>query len=250
MEQEATVGHKLAALSGYWQRHCKAFSLWFLALPGDKQRTMLLEQAPDMPLLSAATRERNGEVLTATDVILQELCQEGLVAGNGKCLILFLTRQLAQTEKMMAVDLSMLIEMHQQQRMPLFSSGRFDSMDTPFVDPRDPEERVRCISAGCSPETALQVRAGISRGDIVDADVWLTLKIRRAALCNFMWSLCLAHQGASPKGAKPSPSLGALLQSELEAAKESEKLAVAAATAAAADAAAEQSQQSQASISR
>ena len=62
---------------------------------------MLIECAPTMPQESGITRKACDQtfVLSATDKLMPELNVDGLMAADGKCLILFMTRRCAATER-------------------------------------------------------------------------------------------------------------------------------------------------------
>eukprot|EP01039_Chlorochromonas_danica_P007212 gene7212-7978_t len=209
-----TVETKLAVLSQWWQRHCQAFSLWFLALSDAQREEVVLRACPDLPRQSPFTREAAGEVLRPTDIILPEFSQEGMFASQGRIFILFVTRRLSSRDRCMADDVKLLSDLFGKGHLPSFSNHALDSMDTPFVDPVDPEENIRSLSAATTAESRALVSSHLSTGRLIHAEVWLALKIRRLSICSLLEAVAEEHYKAAQT--KPSPSYASLLAGELE----------------------------------
>ena len=160
-EAGASTEERYLALSQWWQRHCKAFSLWFLSLPATQQQVVLQRCCPDIPKSSgrAAARasssggaDAGGVIpsLKATDIILPELSLESLLASNGRLLILFVTRICTSPSKMMREDIQFLTTLHSTSLLPSLSNNAFVSLDCPFMDPLDAEENVQALPKDAS----------------------------------------------------------------------------------------------------
>ena len=80
-EAEADTETKLRALSAFWQRHCKSFSLWFLMLSPETQVETLLQCCSDMPRKRA---NGGGSATRPSELILPEF-----YAGEPISLLLF-----------------------------------------------------------------------------------------------------------------------------------------------------------------
>jgi hypothetical protein len=156
----------------WWRESCESFSYFYLFKSSEQRIEFLLKCSPDMPKESAATRERNGERINATDLIVPELFIEGFEAGNGRCLILFLTRRLASPDTGLENDLKLLGDLHRRGVMPTFSNGSLDSFKLPFVDPLDPTETIQSLSNNASPETMDQANQYLASGKIIHAEVF------------------------------------------------------------------------------
>lgn len=209
----AFVEQKLTALAQWWVRHCKDFSLWYLSQTTEEQRKLLLKIVPDLPPLSAFSRESEGSALLPSDVILPEFSQEGMLASNGRVFILFMTRRLSATDLCLSEDIRMLRNLAQRKQLPSFSNNAFVDLDTPFVDPLDPEERIKSLTSETPNETREEIAEHLNSGRLVDAEVWLALKLRRMSIATLLEALTAEHYNAVP--VKPSPSYVALLTGEL-----------------------------------
>lgn len=106
-----------------------------------------------MPKESGVTRENRGETIFPSDILLPEFSQEGLLAADGKLLIIFITQRCISKDKCFQKDLQLLNNLHKKGVLPSLSEGRFRGMDTPFVDVMDPEENVH--SLGLSTQASL-----------------------------------------------------------------------------------------------
>lgn len=212
-------------LGQWWARHNRQFSLWWLSLgkeSKDLQRYILLSAVPDMPLSPAEQSDiaTNPSDLSSkypprslTDILLPELTQDGLLASGGQLLILLLARRLVAQDLYFYNDVMALKRLHDRGLLPSLSRNKLDDLDTPFVDPMDTEERVCCLSADTSPEYREQVKNLLQSGRLINADVFMALKIRRAAMCAFMVALVAKFEQEIAE--KPSPTFEALLQGEI-----------------------------------
>lgn len=180
---------KYDILVAWWQKYCKEFSLFYLMKSSEERKELLLKCSPDMPETSGVTREhqninKNADgsnkkddlELTSTDILLPELCIDGLQAGNGRCLILFLTRRLASIDVGLNIDLKLLNSLFNNKKLPLFSNGSFDHLNTPFVDKFDDNETIQSIKSNATKETVDQVFAYLKEGRIIHADVFLACR--------------------------------------------------------------------------
>lgn len=209
--EDATTDDKLLALSHWWERHCKSFSTWFLMLTSQQQRDLFLKAVPDMP--EESIYESSDVSLKATDVILPEFSLSGMLSNNGRIFILFMTRRLVAKDLCMQSDLKLLNDIHQRKMLPSLSNNALEQMDTPFVDPMDPDENIRSLSNTSSPETREAVVNHITLGRVIRAEVWLALKLRRAAIATLLEVMAEEHFAAVT--VKPSPTYKALLHAEL-----------------------------------
>lgn len=185
----AIQSEKHDILVPWWRQHCKEYSLYYLMKSEEERKDILMKCAPDMPVTAAGTRERMSEIVTATDMLLPELFVEGLQAGNGRCLILFLTRRLASPDTGFQNDIALLNSLFKRNSLPLFSNGAFDGLNTPFVEIGDPNEDIKSLDVSCSAETQEATLKAIEQGRLVHADVWLSCCVRRNALADFMLAL-------------------------------------------------------------
>jgi hypothetical protein len=211
-----TVEDETIAMSGWWKRNCKPFSEWFLAQTVDDRVNLLKKGCPDLPKITAKTRESNGETLTATDMLLPELTEDALMASNGRLCILFVTRRMVDGGLCIGSDIKLLQNLHNTKQLPLFSLGeQIDKMDTPFIDPTDPDENIRTLG----PETTLAMRnevlAGFESGRFCALPVWVALKVRRTAIASFIKALMQEFEEKCDEMWKPKPILEQLIQSEL-----------------------------------
>lgn len=189
VEKEMSDFEKHDLLVKWWRQSCKEYSLYFLMKTEAEKRQILLSCCPDMPDEPAGTRELRGETVTASDMLLPEMFVEGLLAGQGKCLILLLTRRLASPDTGLENDLRLMNSLHERGQMPKFSNGKLDSFDTPFVDLRDPLRQIQCLTEDSSPTTILTTQQWLREGRLVHADVWLSCTMRRNMLADFFMGL-------------------------------------------------------------
>jgi hypothetical protein len=207
----------------WWRESCESFSYFYLFKSSEQRIKFLLQCSPDMPKESAVTRERNGERVNATDLIVPELFTEGFEAGNGRCLILFLTRRLASPDTGLENDLKLLRELHRQGVMPTFSNGSLDSFKLPFVDPRDPTETIQSLSNDASPETMEQADQYFSSGKIIHAEVFLTCSVRRSLIATFISALKAAYE---EEGTQTAEKDGVNVEEDMQPDSESSNLGV------------------------
>eukprot|EP01031_Cornospumella_fuschlensis_P031376 gene31376-37924_t len=221
----ADVETKFSVLKQWWQRHCQSFSLWYLSLTDEQRREKLLVAVPDLPEKSPFARESLGERLSPTDLIIPEFSQDGMLASQGRIFILFVTRRLTSSDSSQGDDLKLLKDLYDKGILPDFSNGALRNLDTPFVDPVEPEENIRSLGPDTSQAMRDTIRTHLLSNRIVRAEVWLALKIRRSAICGMFESLVDAHY--KEVASKPSPSYRQLLEGELaqltELAKEYER---------------------------
>lgn len=207
---DATPEDKLSALQQWWQRHCKSFSEWYLSIDYIHQKEIILSVCPDIPEMSSFSREG---VAKPTDVLLPEFSLEGLLNSNGRLLILFLTRRLTPLDLCWREDVKLLDDLRARHILPSFSRGELSRLDTPFVDPLDPEENIRSLCDSTSSEKRESILELLQTYRIIHAEVWLALKLRRGSIAAFIEKLVDCHQKEVEK--KPSPTYLALLQGEL-----------------------------------
>jgi hypothetical protein len=223
IDDTASTEDRHVALQLWWDRNGSSMSKWFESLTKDEQIIQLRKASPDIPTQIAGTRELEGQKLNASDVLLPELTIDGLLGVNGKLLSLFFMRRCQQADRCYFADLQLLNAMFRRDAMPLFSQGALDQMDTPFVDPADREENVRTLNASTPQDNRAAVLAHLISGRLIHADVFITLKIRRAALVNFMAVIVESferdHIGAV------SPTLSALLKGELDQQRVTQEMA-------------------------
>jgi hypothetical protein len=222
----ASIEDRYVALSQWWQRHCKLFSLWYLSLNETQQKELILKYCPDIPLTSKFARETNGEKLQATDKILPELSLEGMLASQGKIMILFFTRRLTSSNLCMQDDLVMLNHLLHTKQLPSFSNHAFDNLNTPFIDPLDPEENICALPAKPEKKVLEAVWEKLKNGELIHAEVWLALKLRRQAIVSILEGMILNYEeitqatnssepSTSTATTPPTPSYHKLLQGEL-----------------------------------
>ena len=132
-----TTEDDIAAMHAWWSRNYKVFSEWFGMLEDSARLTLIHKGCPDIPKLNAQAREKSGESLKATDVLLPELTEDALMAANGKICVLFLTRRC--TNNCVGSDLKLLYNLEIRKQLPRFNLGNstaeLDKVDTPFIDP-------------------------------------------------------------------------------------------------------------------
>jgi len=234
-------------LASWWERHNKGFSLWWLALGRESvelQRHILLVASPDMPVSpqagkaasspsasatsSSSTPDSNdsgikspaamfgsdGPHESLTSIILPELSQDGLLASGGQLLILLLARRLVAQDLYFSNDVQALTRIFDEGRLPSLSRNALSSMDTPFVDPMDEDENVRSLGPDVSAESREAIISHLKSGRLIHADVFMALKIRRAALTAFILGLVLKYEEEIAE--KPSPTYEALLRGEIQ----------------------------------
>ena len=213
--EDATVEDKYTALSQWWHRHCKSFSEWYLSLSEHEQRQIIKKACPDIQEQSAFTRETlNRALIQASDVILPEFSLEGMLASKGRIFVLFMTRRLTPTDLCMKEDIKMLTDLLERKMLPSFSHHALEKLDTPFVDPLDVDENIRSLSPETSIESRKMVEDYLKSGRLVHAEVWISLKIRRASIVSLLENMVVEHQREVK--VKPSPTYAALLLGELQ----------------------------------
>jgi len=195
------------AISAYWNRNETSFSNWWLSLNDDARRNILIQIVPDMPL----NPNQDNKV---TDRILPELTQSGLLACEGKLLLLFIKRRFSTEDSGFQGDIIALTKMFTDGQLPNIGGLQLDQLDLPFVDPCDPDENIRSLSKNTSPEARLKVVSHLSTCRLVHASVWLCLRLRRSTIAGFLTNLIVIHEENMTD--KPSPSFNELLKGEKE----------------------------------
>lgn len=181
------VSDRHSGCIAWWQRHNKSFSLWFLGLDREAQRSVLLKCCPDMPELTPASRELyTGIALTASDMLIPELTQEALLSNNGKLLLLLITRRLISPDHCLCADAKFLNSKYAAGVLPVFPEveERFKGIDTPFIDPMDRREAVNCLDpTTTTPGVRENVNTMLEEGKIVRGQVWIAMKVSRYVKC-------------------------------------------------------------------
>jgi len=178
-----------AELAVWWRAACKGFGLYYLTKTAEERAEVIKRCCQDMPLLPADTRKAKGETMNLTDILVPELNVESLQANDGKALLLLLVRRLAATDLHLADDLAMLRALYSGGQLPDLSGGQLTPLDTPHVDPKDPEGNVRALGAGCSEEKRKQTVLELADGRLVHAGVWLACQVRRSGFADFIGAL-------------------------------------------------------------
>ena len=213
-----TTEDEMAAMGAWWRRNCKPFSEWFLKLEDAARLALIQKGCPDIPKLNAQAREKSGESLKATDVLLPELTEDALMAADGKICVLFLTRRC--TSLCVDSDLKLLYDLEIKKQLPRFNLGKntaeLDKIDTPFIDPSDPDENIRSLGPQTSLEMRSEVNAGFAVGRFATINSWLGVKIRRTAIAQFIKVLMEEFEGQNDETWKPKPLLSQLLDAELK----------------------------------
>ena len=211
-----TVEDEISAMRSWWSRNCKPFSDWFLKLDSEARLAIIRKGCPDIPKLNAQARQASGETLTATDVLLPELAEDALMSADGRIAVLFMTRRC--TSLCIDVDLKLLREHEIRKNLPLFNMGNTEviaKLDTPFVDPSDPEEQVRSLSSETTEKTRAEVLVGFQSGRFATLGCWMALKVRRTAIARFMKVLMDQFEEKCEEIWKPEPTLEQLINAEV-----------------------------------
>jgi len=212
-----TAEDETAVMATWWSRNCKPWSEWFLAQSEEARLALLHKGCPDIPQVTSATRAQRGEQLLATDMLLPEIAEDALMASGGRLCVLFITRRMVTAGLCISADLKMLLDLAKIKQLPLFDIGKgVKAMDTPFIDPTDPEENVQCLSASTSAATRKQVQEGLSSGRLVSVEVYMALKVRRTAIAKFIRTLIEEFEVKGDEQWRPSPLLAQLLEGEMK----------------------------------
>ena len=171
-------------LQRFWAAQSRHFTAWFLALPSAGQLVVIRAAAPDMREASPA----EGEPTKATDVLVPELTQNGLLSDGGRGLIrLYAQRVDLGVGGADAFDVMMLMKLHAKARMPCFAGEALNGLALSWVDPADPEEKICGLREGSATEEVLaEKRKAMLSGKLVDAEVWTTKRMRQATLNSFL----------------------------------------------------------------
>ncbi len=211
------VDVELEVLRQWWERNSKPFAEWFLKISREEQSALLKKACPDAPEISSATRSKEGGKLTATDLLLPEISEDAMLAAEGKICVLFATRRLVKASDAYANDIRLLNDLYKMGKLPAFGNlKKIMEMDTPFIDPSDPEENVQVLSPETSPEQRKQVLESFEKGTLVRCTVWIALKVRRTAIAAFLRALFEEFEVSAEDMWKPSPTFQQLLRGEME----------------------------------
>ena len=225
-DADVDVETRLSALSLWWSKHSRSFSLWYLALNREQQKEVI------------AKTEVFSTQLPAGNWLLPEFDEQSdFLLDRSLCILM--TSRRASADLSLSDDLKMLESVRTAGHLPDLSSGQFSQLRCPFVDLFDPTQRyntkincdmlttlitrlkaiwilnsIQALSLNSSQEVVDQVDSWLGSGRLVRAEVWLVLQLRRAALCTFFEALTKLHQLSMPAEAKPSPTYMALLRAE------------------------------------
>lgn len=209
----------LNGLSAWWLRNCKAFSIWFISMNTLEQSRVILEACPDIP----KTVDINNPT-KLTDIIVPDMELDGLLKGDGKLFILFMTRALSHMNVSFAEDLKRIKTLHNQGCLPDLTQGSAVDFSTPHVDPKDPDENVRAICEDMLDSKKKAIEKDLADDKLIELNVWLALKLRRMTIATFVLGIAETYQKLVRD--KPSPTARALIQSEFEMRKHSSVAAV------------------------
>ena len=144
-----------------------------------------------------------------------ELAEEALCAAGGKVLILFFTRRLVAPDLCFHADMKLLKDLRAVGALPSFSdpSLPLSQMDTPFVDPFEREENIRSLGPNTTAATRAEIMAHIASGRLIEPEIFLSLKIRRSAICKFLTKLMRIFEESIEE--TPSPTFNQLVKAEM-----------------------------------
>jgi len=212
-----TTEDETAVMATWWSRNCKPWSEWFLSLSAEDRLALLKKGCPDIPQVTSATRAQRGEQLLATDMLLPEIAEDALMASGGRLCALFVTRRLVTAGLCVPSDLKMLLDLAKIKQLPLFDIGKsVKAMDTPFIDPMDPEENVQCLNASTSADTRKQVQDRLRIGRLVSVEVYMALKVRRTAIAKLLRTLIEEFEEKGDAVWRPCPLLAQLIAGEMQ----------------------------------
>ncbi|OWZ22579.1 hypothetical protein PHMEG_0002693 [Phytophthora megakarya] len=167
-----------AYLTRFWRANASAFMRWFLALPYAGQVSLLRNASPDMPL-SYDPKESRPE---ASQLLTPELTLKALLEENGKVLLRLMNARATKTDQCSRHDLLYLASLRSTGTMPTFSGETFKHVSLAFIDLADPEHNVQSLLPSASPETIEEKKNLIKQGQLMEADVWLTLQMRQQVI--------------------------------------------------------------------
>eukprot|EP00038_Savillea_parva_P015952 m.15433 g.15433 ORF g.15433 m.15433 type:complete len:263 (-) comp3264_c0_seq2:68-856(-) len=186
----ASAGLNVPPHVRFWREHNREFSTWFLLLSEEQRRAVVVEAG------GRAMPERGpgqGGRMGPTDILLPELTIAGMLAGGGRCLVLFFTRR--AVEACRETDTKMLQTLHDKGILPKFSGGRLDHLKIAAIDPMT--EDVVGLPEGCTTQQLDAVKAQIATGKLVQAEVYLARKLREEAIASFLDSvIAIFHREA------------------------------------------------------
>lgn len=205
---------ELLVLKQWWSRNSKPFTDWYLKLSNDERAQLLRKACPDLPKVSPASRAKAGEKLNATDLILPEISEDALLAANGRICTLFIDTQLSGAVDTFKSDIKLLDNLYKNGRLPAFGNQKkLEELDTPFIDPNDPDENVCVATTDEQRRRVLQVFENYS---LVRCQIWIALKIRRSALAAFHKNLFEDFEDRADEIWRPKPLFWQLLKGEME----------------------------------
>lgn len=184
-------------LQQFWMEQNKPFCTWFLLKTPEDRLQVLKKAMPDMPEKGPSA----GAKLQPSDVLLPELTQAGMTAGDGKLFVLFMTRRVV--ENAFLNDIARLKQLHAKKALPMFSNAKLDHLGIAFVDPNDPEEKVLGLPKDASSEAMESVRAKIADNGYVEANVWVARKLRQTGILNFLVAVVDAFEADVKSGQWP-----------------------------------------------
>lgn len=205
-------------LKNYWERNNASISKWWLSRPEEEKVYYLKLACPDLPKTTIKKRvegEEDRAPLRPTDALLPELAEEALCAAGGKVLILFFTRRLVSSDLCFHADMKLLKDLRAAGALPDFSDPSLPiaQMDTPFIDPFDAEDNIRSLGPNTSAAARAEVLAHIASGRLIEPEIFLSLKIRRSAICKFLTKLMREFEKNVEE--TPSPSFDQLVLAEM-----------------------------------
>ena len=205
---------EIVALKAWWERNCKPFSEWFLKLEEPAKLAVLRKGCPDMPAVSSATRAKQGAELKATDMLLPELSEDALLARGGQITVLFITRRLMDKSLCFPSDAKLLNDLYKLGRLPAFGKS-LAHLDTPFVDPADPEENVQVLSNTTSDAVRKKVMESFDDSTLIRCEVLMSIKVRRTAIVSFLRILFEEFETQADELWVPKPRYQQLLSGEI-----------------------------------
>jgi len=174
----------------FWRDRNREFSTWFLLLPEENRRAVVEEAGPDLPERGPS----QGAVMKPSDLLLPELTRAGMLAGGGRCLVLFFTRR--AVEKCTETDIAMLQTLHGKKMLPNISAGRLDRFKLAAIDPGT--EDVIGVPEGAPAAHLADVEARIAAGALLHAEVYLALKLRQDAIATFLNAVIAIYERDAP----------------------------------------------------
>ncbi|KAI9921209.1 hypothetical protein PsorP6_002105 [Peronosclerospora sorghi] len=158
---------------------------WFLALPYAGQVSLLRTASPDIPV-SYDPKESHPQ---AIQLLTPELTLKALLEENGKVLLRLMNARATKADQCSRQDLLYLTSLRSNGTMPTFSGDTFKHVSLAFIDLADPEHNVQSLLPSASPEIVRAKKALIKQGQLMEADVWLTLQMRQQVILTFLTNI-------------------------------------------------------------